>query len=230
MILILSGTIALHGQPIPGLRNEQRTPVTLTPYTSCSAEVSGQISIGRTTSGGGSLLFKNIGSKPIAALRGVVEYVTTAGLVAVPWTFTLTSISIPAAAYVPPGERTSVPLQPGNITRPEGSILSLAAKITGVLYGDGTTCGEAGENLRSHFLNQLAQAKHDLELVLASAQVQPPEEFERSLKEGILNVPGKDAFNRLMKSRLLDENGRLKPNPAALVKAFIANVDKPFRP
>lgn len=215
----------------PGLREEARGLVNIGPAKDCQVEVTGTIAIGPSTSGPGTLLFRNLGAKPVAALSGTLEYVTRQKRIhSVRWKQNFVSISSPQAAYIAPGEEASIPTAAGNITSPNDPIVAVSVTIAGVLYGDGSTCGEEGQLIRNNFLSSIARFREDLELVLRAAELEPREEFEKALKAGVINLPGRAALNARLRSLLLDANGRLKADFLDLLRSCIRNLDHPFGP
>lgn len=213
--------------PAPALRDESRTAAKIGEGATCGIRVGGAVELGKTTSGAGQLVFTNEGPKPVAAIAGLMIYETSAGPSSYPWTNYYLGGIARARAFFPPGKRTSVPPTAMNVTRPDGSIRGVRAAVTGVVYADGTTCGDNGESLRKRYLWKAGTARLDLEKVLLAFQKLPAAEFEKLVRAGILKQ-GEMWLNLVLRQELLDENGRLKADAQQRLDKLAANLENPL--
>lgn len=220
------------GQPPlpPPLREERRTPteILFVSDPDCPVTVSGTIALGQTTSGTGSLVVKNIGTKSIAAINGRLIYDSTGEPISYPWGQNfLVSLAV-ARRYFPPGGQISVPLVPLNVTTGNERISRVLAKVTGVLFADGTIWGEAGETLRKKFLDEAAAARLKLrQVLLASEKMSAP-----ALEKFISTDPIRDGsrwVNLALRMGLLDDKGHLHPDARERIKRMIANLEDLFQ-
>lgn len=218
----------------PSLRDEPRTPTSIlfAADPDCPVSASGMVALGQTTSGEGSLVLKNVSGKPIAAISGTFSYDTTRGPVSYPWHESFLgsiagSLTGPRR-YFAPGEESSVPLVPLNITTGNDRIKDATVSVTGVLYADGTVWGEKGEAVRKRFLDQAAASRYDLDYkILAAYNRLTPQEFEQEIKSGPIRI-GQVWLNQLLQKGLLDEKGRLRPDALDRLRKMIANLENPF--
>lgn len=225
---LLSGCLLGQNAPPPDLREEARSPVIILAGKACDVEVTGEIEAGQTTSGPGTLSMRNTGERPVAAIRGSLEYRTDRRTLTIPWNQSLFSISRRGAAYIRPNRSAAIPAQPTNIGQSGERLASIAAQVHGVLYGDGTTCGAQGDRVKDEYLRNVSQQRSYVDLAIRSCETQTQPEIERDLRKGMLNFPEGGALNSLLQRHLLDENGRLKADPVQTLRAWRANLENPF--
>lgn len=213
----------------PALRQEARsqTEIFSASNPSCPVLASGTVALGRTTSGEGSLTLRNLSAKPVAAINGTMVYETTGSPFSYPWSQDFLPSIAQAGRALPAGQEISVPLFPLNVPTGGGQINRAAVSVTGVVYADGTVCGETGGSLRDKFLAKAKAAAIDLERVLAAYEKVSQQAFEQLIKSGPVQM-GQRWLNLLLKKELLDEGGRLRADALERLKTMKANLENPF--
>lgn len=218
----------------PPLREEIRTPTPIVSRSApdCPVMASGQVALGQTTSGQGLLALKNVSGKPIAAISGMIRYETTGGFISYPWYQSfLGSIAGSLRGprrYFTPGEETSVPMIPLNVTQTTENVRNVTVSVMGVLFADGTVWGTQGETVRKRFLDQATASRYDLQYkVLPVCKRLAPRALEQEIKEGPIKI-GQRWLNRLLQKGLLNQEGQLRPDALERLKKMIANLEHPL--
>lgn len=182
----------------------------------------------RATVDQGTVLVKNVSSKPIAAFDGIFTYRDPRGVVGTP-TFTLSFLGawFKGQRIFRPGQEVTFP----PISPPDDSSVRfeyLDVTVTGVLFADGTTWGASGESLRRRVLARLGALCTKLIEVLKVIQDDPPEEIERMLQGPGPLIQGQEQghlVQRILRGELLDSEGRIHPDAVDRLRRVIGRLE-----
>lgn len=226
----VSAQQAKPGPVPPPLRDEPRVKVEIISASGAGSPIhaSGYVMLGKTTSGEGLLTLKNVSTKPVVSIRGFISYQTSAGSKTFPWSMNFLGPIFSSKRYLDVGAQSSVPPFQINVVPSNERVYGVEAGVTGVLFSDGTTWGQAGETLKRRFLDKVAVHRFDLEQkVLPVFENFSHEVCEREIKNGIIGS-GNQWLNHFLQKVLLDTNGRLIPDAREKLKQILANMQNPF--
>ncbi|GEM_PF-6293449 len=174
---------------------------------------------------------ENVSDHPVAAIEGTFTYRSSEGkLVTSAWRQFFRVAFLKDGDTFEPGQRLSFPKES---RLPDGSREDLNyvdVTVTGIVFADGSTWGTA-DALRSRITERAAALRLQLRDALLLLERMSPEEIESLLHKPGLLIQGRveSGFAKVvLRKRLLDEDGRLVPDPIDRVKQLIADVESPF--
>ncbi len=184
LIPVFLGVVSLHAQfgGTGALPDESRSPMAIrSPQKMlCKLDVSGDIWVGKRSIRGGSIRVRDLSGTGILSASGVIRFFFANGRFHDQlWRADSYGTSFSSSKVRPVDEVFSSGLE--FPTRAEGQVL-------GVLFADGDTCGETGENLKVRHTRFLDSLRQDADEAVALAERLSPAQFEKSVRDGLLPV------------------------------------------
>ncbi len=200
--------VSLHAQTGAPFPNESRSPMAIrNNFTdACKVSVGGTTWVGRTTTQGGTIAVRDLSGAGIQAVAGVIRYEFASGrYFDSPWKYQ--TLGVPSAsAKVSPS-----PAQfDAGLTAPT----RVQAKVLGVYFGNGSTCGETGATVKSRYEDVLVSLRKDADEVMHAAETMPADAFAKAaraglIKEGPYTRDTTPLVNTMLKAQLFRRDGKL---------------------
>jgi len=216
--------------PVGPPRTEDRLMNKIGESSNCGVAVSGSMALGRTTSSTSLISIRNRASKAIAAIVGATTYSTSEGTIVRKWSAIYPS-PVDSKSYFQPGVDRAMPGFPENVTSPNGSISSVLFDVSGVLFADGTKCGEEADSASEKFLANMKYWTTVFTSFQREADKYSSQDLENKLRAGYYpQTDGPLANEGLRRTFISPSTGKLVPEYKEKLAIVLSHLANPFLP